>query len=286
MLKLKTFWHVFKKSIGSFSYYKEIVKTKFSFSLKYLFLLLLFVSILSGIRFSLEIGSLIPKIPNFVNEVKTSAQNFYPKELVVKVQDGLISTNVKEPYYLDLPKMVDKHFITIDTKAKAEDILKYKTVILVTKDSVVSFDKESSYRVYPLNELNKDNTQTNFVIDKNGYDTIVAKLLPYLNFLPTLAIVLILLSIIVWPFIAASFALLGKLIYLFFITIIVWLISKLLKSKLEFGKIYQMGMHAITIPVILVLIFNLMGFAGPAFIPSIILIVFLSRVIWGWNKNS
>lgn len=279
MSKLKAFWHIFKKSISSFSYYKEIVKTKFSFSLKYLFFLLFIVSLLSGIRFSLEIGSLIPKIPNFVNEVRTSAQNFYPKELVVKVQEGLISTNVNEPYYLDLPNVVDNHFITIDTKAKAEDILKYKTVILVTKDSLVTFDKESSYRVYPLNELNKDNTQSSFVIDKNAYDTIIAKLLPYLDFLPALAIGLILLSIIVWPFIAAIFALLGKLIQLFFISVIVWLISKILRSKLEFWKIYQMSMHAITIPVILVLIFNLLGYAGPPFIPSIILIVFLVRVI-------
>lgn len=279
MNKLKTFWYVFKKSISSFSYYRVIPKTKFSFSLKYLFFLLLIVSLLSSIRFSLIVGKALPKIPDFINKVQEDAKNFYPKELIVKVVNGEVSTNVKEPYYLDLKEVKDSHFITIDTKAKAEDLGKYNTLILITKTSIVTKDKETSYRIYPLNQLNKENEKLNVTINKRAYDAVVAKLLPYLKYLGPLAIGLIIFSILVWPLLGASFSLSWKLFYLLFIAAIVWVVAKIMRKKLAFSKIYQMSMHAVTIPVIIGLVFTLAGLTTPFLIPSIILIIFLSIVV-------
>lgn len=251
MNKLKTFFYSFKKSLTDFDYYPEIAKAKFSFSLKYIFLLLIFVSFFTSISFASSILKTIPKAPSFVEKGKVLVNRFYPKELEVTIKDGNLSTNVKEPYFIKMPQeFTDKNnaslnLITIDTTAKIEDIKKYNTALLVTKNAVVYPDKNEQYKVTFLNKI------PNSKINKKIYDRFAAKLISYSKYLVPALRLLAILSVIVIPFVMAPIVLIGKLTYLVFATIPLFVLALFLKKKLSFGKVYQLGIHGLTISVIL-----------------------------------
>lgn len=268
MNKLKTFLSSFKRSVSDLSYYNDILKTNLSFSLKYLFFLTFVLSLVYGILVAVGVATFIPKIPSFVAETKTNIRNFYPGELVIRIKNGQLQTNVPEPYYLDLPGKYNKemfgdadfeHFITIDTKASTEDYEKYKTAILVTKKSfVVGRSSGLEQRVYPLN-----NIKETVFIDKNAYDGIIKKILPYLDYLSGLAVTFIILMIFALPPFIAAFWGLGTLVYLIPAAFLVFIISKILKKELNYSKIYQLSIHAMTVPLALSPVKNLTGIKIP-----------------------
>ena len=108
MNKLKTFYRTFAKSISSPKYYKDILKAKFSFSLKYLILLLFIVNLITTIKIGTFLYKYYPQIGPFIGEVKQTVVDFYPQELVLTVKKQKISTNVKEPYNIDFPEQLEK----------------------------------------------------------------------------------------------------------------------------------------------------------------------------------
>jgi len=276
MNKFKTFFRTLYRSVVDFNYYADILKAPFSFSLKYLFLLLFLVQFLNGIIMAKNIATVIPKLPKFIEEVKTTAQGFFPKDLVVTFNNGKVRTNVDEPYFIDLPKNLfgkeelKGHFITIDTKAAVEDIKKYDTAVLLTKNAFVFPDKNQGYRVQFLNDM-----KGYFMIDQTVYKKILGQGLPYLNYLPLLVYLSIAAALIVWPFFSSAFALLGKLIYLLIFSLILLVTAKIMSKNLGYKKVYQLAMHASTLPVIISFVSGLTGFIIPSLSLSAVLLLFM-----------
>ncbi len=280
MKKIKRFFDIVVKSLTSFPYYKDIAKAEFKFSLKYLFFLFYLISLLGSIVFAVEISILIlPKAPDFIQTFQSKVGSFYPKDLVITIKDGQVATNVKEPYYIDLPQELGlgsgyNHLITIDTKAEVGDIKDKATVILVTKDAIAAVkDNGSSYEVYPID------SSTNYTIDKNGYDQLVSKISPYLKYATPALIALVLLSILVWPLIVAVLSLGWQLFYLLIFSAIFFILVKLLKRNLKFAKVYQLSMHASTLPILLGFITSSIGIRTPFLLGSLILLIFMVLVI-------
>ncbi len=254
MKKLKTFFYSLKRSLTDVGYYQEIAKTKFSFSLKYLFLLLIFTSIFTSVGIAFSIGKIIPKVPDFVARSKTVVNNFYPSQLEIAITDGAVSTNVPEPYFFNVPKEFAKEnpnnmrLITIDTAAKVEDIKKYHTLILVTKNAVVYPDKNDQYKISFLS--NVPNTK----INKTIYDQFAAKILSYSKYIVPMLRLTAILSLIILPFVFGLGSLIGRLVYLVFVTIPFFLLAWILKKGLSYGKVYQLSMHGLTVAVVLEII--------------------------------
>lgn len=276
--KLKRFFINVKRSAIDLNYYKDILRAPFKFSLKYHFLLLFIISLIVGVKLAAGIAILTPQIPGFVNNAKLGAREVYPKELVATVKNGEVSTNVKEPYFIKLPKSwseKDMNFIAIDTKAQPLDIQKYETPILLTKNSVVVIDNKSGYRLYPVSDFAKED----FALTNNEYQKFMDQVLPYLDQLPNLAIVLIIVSLTLWPILGTVVWLIWNLVWFLVIALIVLLITKLMKKKISFGKIYQMSLHAVTLPIIINLILGFFGASIPPLVTSGIMIIILSLAI-------
>ncbi len=276
--KIKTFFSTVKNSAANFSFYKELTKKDFKYSLKYLFFVFYTLSLIGSIFFAAGVGGLIlPNIPKFIDTVRSQSSAFFPDKLVVNIENGQVSTNQKEPYYLELSQNIipnpHKHFITIDTKASPSDIKSEDTLVLITKDSFVTLSDSQSYKVSPI-----DST-LNAVIDKNTYESLISKILPYLNSLTPIVIGLIVLSILLWPFVAAAFSLVGQLIYLLIFSLIFMIVIKVMKKKLTFKKVYQLAMHASTLPIILAFVVSSVGITMPFLLGSIILLIFMILVI-------
>ncbi len=286
--RLKNFFRNVKRSVVDFEYYKEIAKAPLGFSLKYLFFLTLLTAFVTSLFIAFAITSIIPKIPDFSQKLKTAGESFYPKELVISVKSRKIVTNVKEPYYVEVPENLGikttEHLVAIDTKASASDYKKYNSVFLVTEDSIVAPDSQSStkspgsYKVYPLTDsLAKE--PDGVVVNRRVYDEILGKLLPYLNYLPTLAWIGVVLAIFILPFIISSFTFSGKLFYLLFFTLILWLVAKIMKKDLGYGKLYRLSIHGSTIVILLDLVLSVFGIGMPFLLPSLILLVFMILVL-------
>lgn len=277
--KFKLLFDTIVKSLTNFKYYKEVSKAKFTFSLKYLFGVYYILSLIGSIVFAVSISVLIlPKIPNLVSTLQSKAYSYYPSGLSIDVSNGIVSTNQKEPYYLDSFAGINSngnydHLLTIDTNANVSDFANFKSYLLLTKDSFVTADSNNTYKVYPIDKT------ANFKIDQKTYNQLIKGLLPLLKYLMPLLIAIVVLSIVVWPFIVASFSLSGQLFYLLIFSLILFLLVKLMKKDLTFKKLYQLSMHASTLPILLGVIVATFGLHMPFLLGSAILFVFMILVL-------
>ncbi len=287
MNKFKTFFRTLLKSLTNFSYYQEVLSASFSFSVKYLFFLLVLIVFIYSLRFSLSILPSLPKIPNFVKQLKSVVANFYPEELVITLDNGRIRTNVDEPYFIEVPrelKISNKpHLITIDTRASVEDFKKYNTLILITKNAVVYPDRQSrgvSYKIQFLNEI-----KGHYLLDKTVYTQTVNKLLPYFDYLKTIVYILTFICLFIWPFFAGVFYLGGVMLYLLPISFLLFLVSRIIKKTLSYGKVYQLTMHGFTLPAILSVFNNLFHLRLP-YLYSFLFLIWMVAILSNLKNNS
>lgn len=244
--KISAFFYVFKNSVSNPDYYKELADTKFVFSLKYLYALLYFMSFLLGIVIAIQMVSLIPKTPYFIQDVKSVMDNFYPDDLILTIEDGKLSTNFDTPYFIYLPSEIgdpSMRLITIDVGGSFEDVDRYKTVILVT-ESAIYYPSENGYEIFPLSEIDS------MVIDRATYEILIEQINPYLDKIPFALYVGIFSMIFIAPFIIAIFSVSGKLFYLVFGAFILWLFAKIFGRNLNYKQTYKMSMHFVTLPII------------------------------------
>lgn len=295
MGKLKTFFRTFYKSASSPKYYAEVVQAKFSFSLKFFFFYFLLYALV-GVTYLtwavfLPMDREVKKLPDKILET-------YPAELTIKIKNGQVSTNVKEPYSIPFPTNLFpleslpaeanlniggtrqplqnlSHFnlLTIDTQAQVTDIAKYNTLALLTKDSVSVIGDQGDIRVYPLREI-KDLT-----INKLVVFSLIQVIAPYLKYVvPVFAI---------FAFLAlAVFLPLGKMFYLLLFSLLILIVGKLMRLPLGYGKYYQVGLHTMVVWSTLEGIMSLARFRIPIpLLGTIILLIFATIALWGIKRK-
>jgi len=286
MTKLKTFFYSFKKSLLDSRYYKDLEKTSFWFSYKYLFflmaLILVFRSIQMGVGY-LEVRKTIPsKVMSFENAV----YDFYPYDLEIDIQNGRLSTNAYEPYAIDLPtqfgRLDGKHLLVIDTQGFAEDYPAYNTLALATERTLVYPDKEKnrvSPQLFYFTEIKEP-----FHFDRSMYDMFLSKFIPVVNSLSKFVDVYVLIGLVFFIFFGAFCWLNSQLIFLFPMTFFIWLIALLCKRRRPYWTIYRFGMHALTWPILLSFVFGLFHqpFGG---MYSLIYIVWMLLIVLGMKKQ-
>ena len=271
-----------KKTINLASY-SEIVQLKFSSSLKFFFLYFLVYAVVAT---CVSVPRLFP-LKSMILGLPAKLEQLYPEELEIKLQKGEISTNVPEPYYIPLEKVLgDKpaetptppseitNFIVIDTNANVEDFPGYKTVILLTKRNIVTLDDNGGYKV---NELT---SSENITINRQVVKTLISTISPFLRYLFPALIFCILLGLSVfYPS--------GKMTYLLFFALIGLLVAKLMSVKLTFGKIYQIGLHLILIPTTIGSIAVLAGYPILfPFLQTIVMTVLLIIALSGIKRRA
>lgn len=279
MRKIQTFFYILRRSLLDFDYYQELLNVKFTFSLKYLYVLLILTSFLALIPFTIATISVIPKIPQFTTKLKDSAKNFFPNDLVIKIKDGQLSTNSKEPVYLDGELVID-HLVTIDTNAHIEDYPKFKTMFLVTKTAIVMPKSNGRNEIYYLNEITNETT-----IDKNQYNLFTSQTEPLLNYATPIILLLLAAILLIFPIFTAGSAIILHLIRLLFVSSICFIIVKLIKITISFKQIYKLAIHASTLPILFftfLSIFNLSPQFPFGF--SLLLIFFLIAVFYRLKK--
>lgn len=234
------FFKTIHSSIYSPSFYRTIPQKPFAQAVKYYLFLALLLTIIT-IVFPFQ--NLVIETPKVLRNLIEDTINCYPKDLEIKISKGLISTNVKEPYFLTNCGS-NANFAVIDTKTafSQEKFKEYNTKVWLTKNSIVVKDDDYQTRLFSLIQVD------NFSLNKESLTSLHKQFAPYLNFVGPILLFLALVGI--------SILYLFRLIQLLLTASLIWLLGKLFKHKLNFSSSYKLGLFAATLGLIVDLIVN------------------------------
>lgn len=233
---LQTIFH----SIYSPSFYKKIIDTPVSAAFKYF---LLFIFLLSLIEVGMNASGTVTGVNKFTQAVKNTMAS-YPKELIVTIRNGTVTTNVQEPYTITFPKNWQsngENAILIDTKTpfSLKTFEEKHLLAWLTSDALYIRQQSRAYDVRAISFAKaKDMT-----INKVFVDNISHAFLPWLSLLAPGALFLLLVLFYV--------GYLFKLVYLLFLAVLLWLLAKLLKQKMGYWESYKVGMYGMTLPLLI-----------------------------------
>ncbi|MFH0890833.1 MAG: DUF1189 family protein [Candidatus Liptonbacteria bacterium] len=268
------FIQAFKQSFYSPRFYRELRDKNFWFSLKYFYSLAVILAFVSTIVVSIDI---LPSIKSFMAEVEPYLRK-YPADLVVSIKSGKASTNAAEPYFIATPEWLcgggelsqqenicqTKNFLAIDTKNpfSLEKMNEYNAFAWLTADSLV-INQDGEVKINSLAEVPDTEINKQFMDEiaaKAG--NISKKAVPIV--LPVATLLLFLGMIIYF----------SKLIFLIFGALIVWIIGRVKKVEIDYGYAYRIGLHAITLGLIL----RFLEVIGLPNVPGLLTILFAACV--------
>lgn len=285
MNQLKTFFYSLKRSLFEPEYYKDISQSRFWFSFKYLWFLLFILVFIKSFVFTGQYFKNRPHIQPGVNKFITYAENFYPKGLELKVRNGQLSTNAKEPYLFDIKKSKsDKHLLIIDTKGSIENYPSYNSYVLATKNAVVYPSKSENNQIGETSVFYFRDLKQDVTMNKKVYNDFLNVVRPYSNkalfIVDYFFIVFTLLFLVFGSLLWTGMAMFG----LIFLTFFVWIVNLIFKKQFSYGSLFRMGMHAVTWPI---LTSEFLGYVRSPFpkLYSLIFLIWMLIILFSQGKR-
>ena len=235
-----------KSSIFDPKFYSKIEHQSLGSALKYYFLFILALSIVNIVIIGYELGVQIPReIRSSINQAATS----YPSDLEVSLDDGQVTTNATEPYFVPFPEMGEdsqysglNNILVIDTKTpfSSAQFNQYKTLAWLTKDSLFYNNREFDQRSLDLSEFDDITVNKAFVGD------LLSKVNPWLNYLGP--------ALILFTFIGLFIGFSFSLVYFLFLAVLIFFLSGIFKWGLNYSASYKTAIYASTLGFILDLV--------------------------------
>lgn len=246
-----------QKSIYNPEFYSGLLAKPFSHSLKYFVVFSLLTALAATAYLSI---SVLPKVNIFLKSVGSTVLDYFPEELEIVIKDGVASTNVSEPYFLEMtfefPENVEtspdirsygiENLLVIDTRfdeATLEEFKAYKALALLNRKTVMSYN-ENQVVIQSLADI------PNFKLDKGVVSSLLAKIVPYFRFAGPLFVIFVFCGYF-------SFVFSCKMLYLLFAALLIWIVARVRKVDIGYKKAYQMGLHLFTAGILYEIIFRL-----------------------------
>lgn len=257
MKKLKAFFYIFYNSLTSTKYYKDILETNFSFSIKYLAMLAFLATVISagvvGVRDA-------PEIKKFAFEQKNNLINVYPEDLEITVKDNKWDINKPQPYTIQTPEnwlngdtSLPKNLIIFDQKGTINDFETRNTFVLINEKNLI-VRGEDKYDVRPLNDL------PNGTLTKNIFSDTVNQFDNFIKYIPAFVIGITAIFMYFYYFIF-------RLVYLLVVALMLLIVNIFIKPDIEFRHLYRIGLHSMTLPFVIDLGFRMVGIVDTTGIP-------------------
>lgn len=237
------FLKTIQNSIYSPQFYSKILTKSFKQSLGYFLLLILIFTIIHTVTL---ISPLLVEAPTTLQSFGQNMINCYPKDLEIKITNGQATINTEEPYFISSCEGdKSQKLVVVDTKTPFSQTQfdQYQVAAWVTKDAVIFKRNNVETRTYTLNSI-KD-----FKLNQQVLNSYYKMFSPYLNFVGPILLLLSFIGI----FLSYDF----RLVYLLLLSSIIWLITKMFKQSLGYGQAYKVGLHAITLGLIVELVVSL-----------------------------
>lgn len=245
MRKVKTFLHVFINSLFPFAwYYKKILKTRFSFSFKYVITLIMILHSIFAMIFFVK-NVIMNKSLHELNDKLLEMVNNYPSDLVIRIKNKQLTMNYDHPYimWFDIKKFPTP-VLVVDAFAQAEKINEYGSYILLHSDAItIRNPNNDQIKTYPLHESseyvitkNRVRNMQNIVFDTSAVRLTTIILAGYIG----INIILLI-----------SFIILKIIYFMLFSAVIFFVIRNSIKNThIGYKKIVQISFHASTLPLI------------------------------------
>lgn len=274
---MKQFFAHIKRSINDPEYYRDILDRPFSYSFKYYVSFVSFLAVMMTIILSTP---LIPEVNRVLREFPPQFFAYYPDELELRVEQGKVSSNVAEPYYLPLPvrfqEIVDQgntpsiaHMAVIDTTEPItlEGLRSRNALIWVGGNSIAFLESNNGMSVSALPaDLNVHITESKI---RGVFDRVA----PYLHLVGPFLVVMIFLMLML--------GFVVTLVYLVFIGApLIMLVGRMVSKPFSYGEAYRIGLHAVTLPLLLQQLLRLLSGGIPIDLPFLFTALLL-LVVWG-----
>uniref|UniRef100_A0A7C4TL64 DUF1189 domain-containing protein n=1 Tax=candidate division WWE3 bacterium TaxID=2053526 RepID=A0A7C4TL64_UNCKA len=247
--QIKTFFHVFTKSMGSLDYYGELLETPFKFSAKYFFTLLFLAATAVTSKEAVNIFRELE--PNIKSTLKNTI-SLYPNDLVIDIKDGEATFSTQSPVLIKNPaynsedkEEIPENLILLDAEGKITD-LKDKNALMVLNRKNLLIQEQNSVGTYPLTNV------TDTKIDKTMLQGGLESIKPFIKVIPYILTLILLTAMF-------GYYVFSKGFYLVTVSCVLWGFAILANERVKFSKLYQFAVHAMTLPIILEVV---IGFAS------------------------
>lgn len=228
---MKGFFLEIKKAVSDFNFYKEVKDFEISRSLKYIFALIFLLTSVLTIRFSFD----------FKRGVNIAADWALQNLPLIEIQNGVASADVQQPYRIE----EDDFALIIDTTGEVTGLDGYERGILLMKEQLVYKESAVKTETYSLSDIDALRIDENFVnaIRKNA----VWMMFPIM---------------LIGAFISSVIA---KFFQIFAFSLISIAASTMVKVKLIYKQVFNIGVFAITASYVLGALLALAGLQLPLF---------------------
>lgn len=271
---------IFKQIISSVydpDYYeKNVLKEKFSSSLSYFISLAMIISVITSGVFSFR---LLPFVKNGINNFVPGLVEYFPKDLEITIKDGQLSTNQEDATIIPLSGATSTastteefpgNFLVVDTKSpfNEERFKEANTLFYITADTV--YVAGESGKIGDSESLKE---VPNATINREQINDWINEARPLLSWLAFI--------IVVGFFIAGLWASLLVMVSLLVVTLFIMLMGRLQGRKLSYKTSYRVGLHAVTLSMMLIPVAGLSPAIILGVIPVPALFVLLTLlVVW------
>lgn len=281
MNPLKTFFYSLRRSLLDISYYREIASASFGFSFKYLWFLLLVLTVIKGAFAGAAYIRNRPHISPGVTRIMEYAKDIYPAELELNISKGQLSTNVAEPYIFDAfpgsaRRGEDPHLLIIDTQGSIENYPYYNTYVLATRNAVVYPSKSNNSEIQQTSVFYFRDLKQDFTFNKRIYDGFINRIRPYTANVTPIVDSIVVSALIMFTLFGSLFMTLFVMIGLSVLTFFTWLVSLIFRRQYGYGSLFKMGMHAVTWPIIIT---EVIRYFNPSFPNLYSLIFFVGMIV-------
>jgi hypothetical protein len=255
----------FRNAIYSKDYIATFAENTFGKVVLYLFLLGL---IGSAIITVLLLPPIVAEIPAF--STGNFITTYYPSALQIDITNGVVATNVAQPYFISVPTNdggsaasdTPKNLLVIDTTATdtVQALETYQTAALLTSNELVVKKNTGEIQIIPLDKVTK------FHLDQQVALEFFKKSLPFLYAGGVILVILI-------PFLLSALWTLGQLFFMLVLAFIVWIVAKVRKIKLGYKKSYVLSGYLLTVPAVIGFVCGLFHITDPLIVTVLLFAV-------------
>lgn len=243
---------ILKSSVYDPAFYRSMRERKVLSAFGYFALLVLVASLISSVKPVADIATFVFCPSEEKDAIRNEILSLYPDELSIRFEQGVISTNVDEPYAIPLPRALGKeaddrseypkNLLVIDTTKpiSAGDFEISDTIAILGRDSIGFHDpKERKTEIRDFGDMSAES----FTIDKERFVSFVGMAE---RFAKGFGIAFLFL----FPIIVFTAKLAGFLLYLLFGALVIWIVAKARGISWGYGDSYKAGLHLMTLPIL------------------------------------
>lgn len=250
MKRLKAFWYVYRRSLIDVDYYKDLLKVKTDFSLKYFFSLAILATLLTTVRVAIPT---VPKVQNVINNLLDEFSIIYPKDLVITVQNGMWEINKPEPFVIESPSFFSTdeddfpdNLVVFDHRGTINYLDDFDAFMVVNDVNLIVVSSQNKVEAYPLDTLPDGD------ITKANVDQLINNVRSLTAYVPFIIVLFVLIG-------SFFYFLAFRLLYLLIVALVLLAMGNVMRMRESFKTYYRIALHTITLPLTVELAFILLG---------------------------